>query len=116
MGARGVLTGRGGRRTTQRVVAKSKASPESDPIRVPLTALAPDPENPRKMTDEARAGLGVSMETFGELGMVFNDRKRILDLARHVVFVMLGENRRRHGAYAIRHRRDCASLRIRPYS
>lgn len=26
------------------------------------------------MSDEARAGLGVSMETFGELGMVFNDR------------------------------------------
>lgn len=26
------------------------------------------------MTDAARAGLGVSMETFGELGMVFNDR------------------------------------------
>lgn len=43
-------------------------------LRVPLSALAPDPENPRKMTDEARAGLGVSMETFGELGMVFNDR------------------------------------------
>lgn len=36
--------------------------------------MAPDPENPRKMTDEARAGLGVSMETFGELGMVFNER------------------------------------------
>ena len=55
-------------------MAKSKASPEKDPIKVPLTALAPDPANPRKMTDEARAGLGVSMETFGELGMVFNDR------------------------------------------
>ena len=26
------------------------------------------------MSDAARAGLGVSMETFGELGMVFNDR------------------------------------------
>jgi hypothetical protein len=43
-------------------------------MRVPLDALAPDPRNPRKMTDAARAGLGVSMETFGELGMVFNDR------------------------------------------
>lgn len=47
---------------------------EDSELRVPLTALAPDPENPRKMSDEARAGLGVSMETFGELGMVFNDR------------------------------------------
>jgi hypothetical protein len=26
------------------------------------------------MSEEARTGLGVSMETFGELGMVFNDR------------------------------------------
>jgi DNA modification methylase len=36
--------------------------------------LAPDPNNPREMSEDARAGLGVSMETFGELGMVFNDR------------------------------------------
>jgi len=41
---------------------------------VPLTALAPDPQNPREMSDAARAGLGVSLETFGELGMVFNNR------------------------------------------
>lgn len=43
-------------------------------IRVPLSALTPDPDNARQMSDEARSGLGVSMETFGELGMVFNDR------------------------------------------
>jgi hypothetical protein len=54
--------------------AKSKAGIESDKIVIPLTALAPDPANARKMSDAARAGLGVSMETFGELGMVFNDR------------------------------------------
>jgi hypothetical protein len=41
---------------------------------VPLAALAPDPRNPREMSDAARAGLGVSLEAFGELGMVFNDR------------------------------------------
>lgn len=55
-------------------MAKSKPGTEVEPIRVPLDALAPDPRNPRKMADAARAGLGVSMETFGELGMVFNDR------------------------------------------
>ena len=55
-------------------VAKSGAGTEADPICVPLTALTPDPDNARKMSDEARAGLGVSMETFGDLGMVFNDR------------------------------------------
>jgi hypothetical protein len=55
-------------------VTKSKPGTEAEPIRVPLDALAPDPRNPRKMDDAARAGLGVSMETFGELGMVFNDR------------------------------------------
>ena len=54
--------------------AKSKAGIESDEIVIPLTALAPDPANARKMSDAARAGLGVSMATFGELGMVFNDR------------------------------------------
>jgi hypothetical protein len=42
-------------------------------IRLPIATLAPDPRNPRKMTDEARAGLGVSLETFGALDIVFND-------------------------------------------
>jgi DNA modification methylase len=35
--------------------------------------LAPDPVNPRTMSDEARAGLAVSLETFGALDIVFND-------------------------------------------
>lgn len=56
------------------MAAKSQAGTGEAPIKVPLASLAPDPRNPRKMTDEARAGLGVSLETFGELGMVFNDR------------------------------------------
>jgi DNA modification methylase len=42
-------------------------------IRLPIATLAPDPRNPRKMTDEARAGLGVSLETFGALDIVFNE-------------------------------------------
>ena len=54
-------------------VAKSQAGIDAEQIRVPLATLAPDPRNPREMSDEARAGLGVSLETFGELGMVFND-------------------------------------------
>ena len=42
---------------------------------MPLATLAPDPRNPREMSDAARAGLGVSLETFGDLsGIVFNDR------------------------------------------
>jgi DNA modification methylase len=53
---------------------KPVATSDATEIRVPLTTLAPDPDNPREMSEEARAGLGVSMETFGELGMVFNDR------------------------------------------
>lgn len=54
----------------------AKAAFDSDSIlRMHLSALAPDPRNPRKMTDEARAGLGVSLEEFGDLsGIVFNDR------------------------------------------
>jgi len=55
-------------------VAKSQAANDAEEIRVPLAALAPDPRNPREMSDAARAGLGVSLEEFGELGMVFNDR------------------------------------------
>jgi hypothetical protein len=55
-------------------VSHSKARDGEDSIRVQLTALAADPANPREMSDAARAGLGVSLETFGELGMVFNDR------------------------------------------
>jgi hypothetical protein len=55
-------------------VSKSQAGRDAHEIRVPLSALAADPSNPREMSDAARAGLGVSLETFGELGMVFNDR------------------------------------------
>jgi DNA modification methylase len=32
--------------------------------------------NPRKMSDEARAGLQVSLETFGDLDIVFNERTK----------------------------------------
>jgi DNA modification methylase len=42
-------------------------------IKVPIAALAPDAKNPRKMSDDARAGLAVSLETFGALDIVFND-------------------------------------------
>lgn len=35
--------------------------------------LKPDPRNPRKMSDEAAAGLAISLETFGPLDIVFND-------------------------------------------
>jgi len=42
-------------------------------VRLPIAVLAPDPHNPRKMSDEARAGLAVSLETFGPLDIVFND-------------------------------------------
>jgi len=59
---------------TLSIVAKSQVGNDAEEIRVPLTALAPDPQNPREMSDAARAGLGVSLETFGELGMVFNNR------------------------------------------
>lgn len=45
------------------------------PLRVPLSTLAADPRNPRRISDEAAAGLAVSAETFGDLsGIVFNDR------------------------------------------
>jgi DNA modification methylase len=42
-------------------------------IRLPIATLAPDLKNPRRITDEARAGLGVSLETFGALDVVFNE-------------------------------------------
>jgi len=42
-------------------------------IRQPIASLAPDPKNPRKISEEALAGLQVSLETFGELDIVFNE-------------------------------------------
>ncbi len=42
-------------------------------VKLPIAILAPDPANPRTMSDEARAGLAVSLETFGALDIVFND-------------------------------------------
>ena len=42
-------------------------------VTLPIAVLAPDPVNPRTMSDEARAGLAVSLETFGALDIVFND-------------------------------------------
>jgi DNA modification methylase len=42
-------------------------------VRLPIATLSPDPKNPRKMSDEARAGLAISLETFGALDIVFND-------------------------------------------
>jgi len=47
-------------------------------IRLPIATLAPDPKNPRRMSDEARAGLGVSLETFGALDIVFNETTKEL--------------------------------------
>lgn len=41
----------------------------------PLSALAPDPRNPRAIGAAAGAGLGASMQTFGDIaGIVFNRR------------------------------------------
>jgi len=42
-------------------------------IRLPIATLAADPKNPRKMDDSARAGLAISLETFGPLDITFND-------------------------------------------
>lgn len=42
---------------------------------LPIDALTPDPRNPRAIAEPALAGLGVSVETFGDLsGIVFNTR------------------------------------------
>lgn len=41
----------------------------------PIDTLAPAPKNPRVITDDAMAGLGVSLSTFGDLGgLVLNQR------------------------------------------
>src|SRR5450631_1105848 len=42
-------------------------------VTLPIATLAPDPANPRTLSDEARAGLAVSLETFGPLDITFND-------------------------------------------
>ena len=47
--------------------------PVPSPLNLPIATLAPDPKNPRRMSDDARRGLAVSLETFGPLDIVFND-------------------------------------------
>lgn len=37
-------------------------------LRLPIAALAADPKNPRRISDEAQQGLAVSLETFGQQG------------------------------------------------
>jgi DNA modification methylase len=51
---------------------------QQQPMRLPIATLAPDPRNPRRISDEARKGLAVSLETFGSLDMVFNERTQQL--------------------------------------
>ena len=46
--------------------------------RLPIAILAADPKNPRRITDEARTGLGISLETFGPLDIVFNETTKEL--------------------------------------
>jgi ParB-like chromosome segregation protein Spo0J len=46
--------------------------------RLPIDVLAADPKNPRQMTDRARDGLSVSLETFGPLDIVFNETTKQL--------------------------------------
>ncbi len=47
---------------------------EPAPTRLPIAILKPDSRNPRKMTTEAKTGLGISLETFGALDIVFNEQ------------------------------------------
>ena len=54
------------------VAAKPKGS-KDEVLVLPIATLAPDPRNPRRMSDDARRGLAVSLETFGPLDIVFND-------------------------------------------
>jgi DNA modification methylase len=46
--------------------------------RIPIDVLAADPKNPRQMSDRARDGLSVSLETFGPLDIVFNETTKQL--------------------------------------
>lgn len=46
--------------------------------RMPIGVLVADPRNPRRISDTARAGLSVSLETFGPLDIVFNQTTKQL--------------------------------------
>lgn len=50
------------------------ASGSQEAIGIPITVLKADPKNPRKIDEEAKAGLAVSLETFGPLDITFNER------------------------------------------
>lgn len=54
---------------------KRKPAAKPPPLIDDTAALAPDTHNPREITDEAAAGLGNSLNRFGDLsGIVFNRR------------------------------------------
>ena len=63
---------------TDDVQAELAGNTQAKPLRLPIATLAPDPKNPRRMTDEARTGLAVSLETFGDLNIVFNETTKQL--------------------------------------
>ncbi len=60
--------------------AKKTAKPTAKPKAIKSTAaLGVDPKNPRRITDQAAAGLSVSLSEFGDLsGIVFNERTQQL--------------------------------------
>ena len=59
---------------TRQSTDDSVAITDPSPTRLPIAILKADPRNPRKMAPEATSGLGISMETFGPLDIVFNQR------------------------------------------
>lgn len=56
---------------TKRPVSRPGGIPETS---VSLNTLKADPRNPRRMHEDAAAGLAVSLETFGALDIVFNEQ------------------------------------------
>ena len=59
---------------TRQSTDDSVATTDPSPTRLPIAILKADPRNPRKMAPEATSGLAISMETFGPLDIVFNQR------------------------------------------
>jgi DNA modification methylase len=58
---------------TRQTMEDSVPITDPSPTRLPIAILKADPRNPRRMAPEAAAGLGISLETFGALDIVFND-------------------------------------------
>lgn len=70
-------------------------------VTLPLERLVPSPYNPRKMSDEAKAGLRTSIERFGMVQEIVVNRRNMHVVGGHQRLVALQETGAKEGPVAL---------------